>query len=55
MQPDIGVFCVGLTLFQHHCQKNRAESEIIAEAARLKMEFGRIFPLIRLIRADAII
>ena len=36
---------------EHHCQMNRAEIEIIAEAARLTMEFGRIFPLIR---ADAI-
>ena len=42
MQPDIEVLCVELTLFQHHCQKNRAEIETIAEAA---MEFGRIFPL----------
>ena len=45
MQPDIEVLCVELTLFQHHCQKNRAEIESIAEAARLAMEFGRIFPL----------
>ena len=39
------VLCVELTLFQHHCQKNRAEIETIAEAARLAMEFGSIFPL----------
>ena len=45
MQPDIEVLCVELTLLQHHCQKNRAEIETIAEAARLAMEFGRIFPL----------
>ena len=45
MQPDIEVLCAELTLFQHHCQKNRAEIETIAEAARLEMEFGRIFPL----------
>ena len=45
MQPDIEVLCVELTLFQHHCQKNRAEIESIAEAVRLAMEFGRIFPL----------
>ena len=45
MQPDIEVICVELTLFQHHCQKNRAEIETIAEAARLAMKFGRIFPL----------
>ena len=45
MQPDIEVLCVELTLFQHHCQKNRAEFETTAEAARLAMEFGRIFPL----------
>ena len=45
MQPDIEVLCVELTLFQHHCQKNRAEIESIAEAARLAMEFGRIFLL----------
>ena len=55
MQPDIEVLCIELKLFQHHCQKNRAEIEIIAEAAqaaRLTMEFGRIFPRIR---ADAIV
>ena len=45
MQPDIEVLCVELTLFQHHCQKNRAEFETTAEAARLAMGFGRIFPL----------
>ena len=45
MQPDIEVLCVELTLFQHHCQKNRAEIETIAEAARLAMKFGRFFPL----------
>ena len=32
-------------MFQQPCQKNRAEIEGIAEAARLAMEFGRIFPL----------
>ena len=45
MQPDMEVLCVELTLFQHHCQKNRAEIASIAEAARLAMEFGRIFLL----------
>ena len=48
MQPDIEVLCIELKLFQHHCQKNRAEIEITAEAtqaARLTMEFGKSFHL----------
>ena len=45
MQPNIEVLCVELTLFQHHCQKNRAEIETIAESTRLAIEFGRIFSL----------
>ena len=44
MQPDIEVLCVE-PLFQHNCQKNRTEIKTIAQAARLAMEFGRIFPL----------
>ena len=45
MQPDVGVLCVELTLFRHHCQKNKDEIENISGAARLALEFESIFPL----------
>ena len=45
LQPDNDVLCAELTLFRNHCRENKLEIETIAEAARLAMKFGSIFPL----------